>query len=262
MAHCGGKSLWVGCGVYTVLSWYEKVQRLPRKYLPHNYSTNLSHEHWQDGSTCFCCLHQNSEQLDATAETHQTKPCFSSPLLSNFGELVLIVASALRSQLTGVTPGVVLCCSKVRHVGQSEMLSCIPPLEQVVIWGTAAFLSSVLSLSSSPLTSDLNTAPNICHSVVSICSYLMLTLSSGVSAWLCLPEQKHWVAARDWLGSCASSYANKHAKLMNALSRAGVIKVRPVGQMHSANWTSWIFLFTSRWQHFCAACGWNISKTH
>lgn len=153
MAHCGGKSLWVGCGVYTVLSWYEKVQRLPRKYLPHNYSTNLSHEHWQDGSTCFCCLHQNSEQLDATAETHQTKPCFSSPLLSNFGELVLIVASALRSQLTGATPGVVLCCSKVRHVGQSEMLFLHTSV------GTSGYLRhcclSVFCAESVQLSSDL-----------------------------------------------------------------------------------------------------------
>lgn len=92
MVHCEQRGPWLGCGVYTLLVL--KVQRVPRKYLtyPHNY-TNLNHTYWQDESTCSCCLHQNSEQLNATAETHQTRQWFSSLLLSNFGVPVLIVAS-------------------------------------------------------------------------------------------------------------------------------------------------------------------------
>lgn len=125
MVHRGQKGPWPGCGVYAQL--VIKVQRVPRKYLPHNY-TNLNHTYWQEESTCSCCLHQNSEQLNATAETHQTRQWFSSLLLSNFGEFVLIVATVFHLQLTGMTPSVVLCCFKVQHVGHSKMVLCIPQL--------------------------------------------------------------------------------------------------------------------------------------
>ncbi len=48
----------------------------------------------------------------AEIETHQTRQRFSNLLLSNFGELVRIVASVSCSELTGAAPGVVFCCCR------------------------------------------------------------------------------------------------------------------------------------------------------
>ncbi len=140
MVHCSHKgkdmvsnNTQVGCGVKTMLNWYEETQSVPRKYPPHHYTTTWTDETRQDGSMLSCSLHQIMtlpSECSRNQDSSDQATFFQSSIVQFWWFCVnCILCFLFLADRSGTRCGLLLLepiCFRVRRVVCSEMVFCIP----------------------------------------------------------------------------------------------------------------------------------------